>query len=229
MRKIATALLVFVSVFALWATEPETPPPVLNASASTGLEIHAFMGSMINVSITPLPSTGLEGIPFDLMGSDVWYRSGDIETNTGRLIATWSLRTNVGARTLSITAGPLIQVNKEDGTVPATPQKIFYRLVFTLFYYNQSKKANETKYLYVYSDGHATEFTSEISNYLASTNMPLVSSDQSVRILLVKPTDEQNPTQNKASYGPYSASDRKNGWDSGWYEADISIEITGGS
>lgn len=224
MRKILAVLLLLVSTLPLWSADP--PTPVLNAAASTAIDIHAFNGSLLNVSITPLPSTGLEGVPFDVMASDVWYRGGNLNSNTGRLIATWSLRTNVGDRNLTITANPLVQKTDKDGNAvsEANATKLFYRLSFGLNYFNQSKHINETKYLYVYSTSNAVQFTTELDNYLGSTNMPIVSSDQGVRIILVKPNNQLAPTD----FSAYLADDRLE-WNSGMYEAVIEISIVGGS
>lgn len=182
--------------FTAWA-EVE---PRLNVSATTALDVSTFMGDVANVSIIP------EGMPFDVMGSDVWWKTGNIDDYVGRKIATWSLRTNSVNKQLSITADPLSNGN----------ETINYRLSFGVYYYDSESKRYVEKKIHVYSNNIDNKLVSE----LALNNLPeMASSSQPVRILLV---GDKNGV-----ITPYTNADRI-GWEAGDYSANVTISITGG-
>ena len=200
MRKLMCILiLVFISL-AVWAADPT---PKLNVSATTALDISTFMGDVANVSIVP------EGMPFDVMGSDVWWKTGNIDDYVGRKIATWSLRTNSTNKRLSITAHPLAL--ETDGS-----KIINYRLTFGVYYYDQTEKKYVEKKIHIYSN----DITTPVVTDLDLNNLPIMaSSSQPVRILLVSDVG--------GDITPYTNADRI-GWSAGNYSANVEIAITGG-
>lgn len=200
MRKLMCILiLVFISL-AVWAADPT---PKLNVSATTALDISTFMGDVANVSIVP------EGMPFDVMGSDVWWKTGNIDDYVGRKIATWSLRTNSTNKRLSITAHPLAL--ETDGS-----KIINYRLTFGVYYYDQTEKKYVERKIHIYSN----DITSKVVTDLDLNNLPIMaSSSQPVRILLVSDVG--------GDITPYTNADRI-GWSAGNYSANVEIAITGG-
>ena len=200
MRKLMCILiLVFISL-AVWAADPT---PKLNVSATTALDISTFMGDVANVSIVP------EGMPFDVMGSDVWWKTGNIDDYVGRKIATWSLRTNSTNKRLSITAHPLAL--ETDGS-----KTINYRLTFGVYYYDQTEKKYVEKKIHIYSN----DITTPVVTDLDLNNLPIMaSSSQPVRILLVSDVG--------GDITPYTNADRI-GWSAGNYSANVEIAITGG-
>ena len=200
MRKLMCILiLVFISL-AVWAADPT---PKLNVSATTALDISTFMGDVANVSIVP------EGMPFDVMGSDVWWKTGNIDDYVGRKIATWSLRTNSTNKRLSITAHPLAL--QTDGT-----KQINYRLTFGVYFYDSTTDRYIEKKIHIYSN----DITTPVVTDLDLNNLPIMaSSSQPVRILLVSDHD--------GDITPYTNADRI-GWSAGNYSANVEIAITGG-
>ena len=198
MRKPVCILALIIISFTLWAAEPE---PRLNVSATTALDVSTFMGDVANVSIVP------EGMPFDVMGSDVWWKTGNIDDYVGRKIATWSLRTNSVNKKLSITADPLSNGN----------ETINYRLSFGVYYYDTESRRYVEKKIHVYSNNIDNKLVSE----LTLDNLPeMASSGQPVRILLVG--------DNNGEITPYTNADRI-GWEAGDYSANVTISITGGT
>ena len=162
------------------------------------------MGDVANVSIVP------EGMPFDVMGSDVWWKTGNIDDYVGRKIATWSLRTNSTNKQLSITAHPL--THEEDGT-----KTINYRLTFGVYYYDKDVDKYVERKIHVYSNAITP---SVVADGLVLNNLPVMaSSSQPVRILLV--------SDNGVAVTPYTNADRI-GWKEGNYSANVEIAITGG-
>ena len=202
MRKLMCILMmVFVSLAVLAADDT----PILNVSATTALDISTFMGDVANVSIVPE-----EGMPFDVMGSDVWWKTGNIDDYVGRKIATWSLRTNTTNKSLSITAHPL--THEEDGT-----KTINYRLTFGVYYYDKDVGKYVERKIHVYSNAITP---SVVADGLVLDNLPeMASSSQPVRILLV--------SDNCVAVTPYTNADRI-GWKEGNYSANVEITITGG-
>ena len=200
MRKLMCILiLVFISL-AVWAADPT---PKLNVSATTALDISTFMGDVANVSIVP------EGMPFDVMGSDVWWKTGNIDDYVGRKIATWSLRTNSTNKRLSITAHPLAL--QTDGT-----KQINYRLTFGVYFYDSTTDRYIEKKIHIYSN----DITSKVVTDLDLNSLPIMaSSSQPVRILLVSDVG--------GDITPYTNADRI-GWSAGNYSANVEIAITGG-
>ena len=200
MRKLMCILiLVFISL-AVWAADPT---PKLNVSATTALDISTFMGDVANVSIVP------EGMPFDVMGSDVWWKTGNIDDYVGRKIATWSLRTNSTNKRLSITAHPLAL--QTDGT-----KQINYRLTFGVYFYDSTTDRYIEKKIHIYSN----DITTPVVTDLDLNNLPIMaSSSQPVRILLVSDVG--------GDITPYTNADRI-GWSAGNYSANVEIAITGG-
>ena len=87
----------------------------IDPSATRGMTINAIFGVFHDISITPVEHDGLSGMPFDIMGSDVWYQTGNPKNGFGRLIATWSLAMNGTARRLTINATALKCVKDPDG------------------------------------------------------------------------------------------------------------------
>ena len=200
MRKLMCILiLVFISL-AVWAADPT---PKLNVSATTALDISTFMGDVANVSIVP------EGMPFDVMGSDVWWKTGNIDDYVGRKIATWSLRTNSTNKRLSITAHPLAL--ETDGS-----KIINYRLTFGVYFYDSNTDRYVEKKIHIYSN----DITTPVVTDLDLNNLPIMaSSSQPVRILLVSDVG--------GDITPYTNADRI-GWSAGNYSANVEIAITGG-
>lgn len=200
MRKLVCILIVVFVSLAVWAADPT---PKLNVSATTALDISTFMGDVANVSIVP------EGMPFDVMGSDVWWKTGNIDDYVGRKIATWSLRTNSTNKRLSITAHPLAL--QTDGT-----KQINYRLTFGVYFYDSTTDRYVEKKIHIYSN----DITTPVVTDLDLNNLPIMaSSSQPVRILLVSDHD--------GDITPYTNADRI-GWSAGNYSADVEIAITGG-
>lgn len=200
MRKLVCILTVVFISLAVWAAEAT---PRLNVSATTALDISTFMGDVANVSIVP------EGMPFDVMGPDVWWKTGNIDDYVGRRIATWSLRTNSTNKSLSITAHPL--------TLDSDGSKIInYRLTFGVYFYDSTADRYVERKIHIYSN----EITSPIVTDLDLNNLPIMaSSSQPVRILLVNDED--------GSIAPYTNAERI-GWSAGNYSANVEIAITGG-
>lgn len=199
MRKLVLILALIIISFTVWADEEE---PRLNVSATTALDVSTFMGDVANVSIIP------EGMPFDVMGSDVWWKTGNIDDYVGRKIATWSLRTNSTNKQLSITATPL--TNGEE--------IINYRLSFGVYFYDSESRRYVEDKIHVYSN----DIDDKMVSNLALTNLPeMASSSQPVRILLVSNTENGEIT-------PYTNADRI-GWEPGNYSANVTIAITGGT
>ena len=200
MRKLVCVLIMVFISLAVWAADPT---PKLNVSATTALDISTFMGDVANVSIVP------EGMPFDVMGSDVWWKTGNIDDYVGRKIATWSLRTNSTNKRLSITAHPLAL--QTDGT-----KQINYRLTFGVYFYDSTTDRYIEKKIHIYSN----DITSKVVTDLDLNNLPIMaSSSQPVRILLVSDVG--------GDITPYTNADRI-GWSAGNYSANVEIAITGG-
>ncbi len=198
MRKLVLILALIIISFTVWADEVE---PRLNVSATTALDVSTFMGDVANVSIIP------EGMPFDVMGSDVWWKTGNIDDYVGRKIATWSLRTNSTNKQLSITATPL--TNGEE--------IINYRLSFGVYFYDTESRRYVEDKIHVYSN----DIDNKMVSNLALTNLPeMASSSQPVRILLV--------SDKNGVITPYTNADRI-GWEAGDYSANVTIAITGGT
>ncbi len=198
MRKLVCILALIIISFAVWADEVE---PRLNVSATTALDVSTFMGDVANVSIVP------EGMPFDVMGTDVWWKTGNIDDYVGRKIATWSLRTNSANKKLSITANPLSNGN----------DTINYRLSFGVYFYDTESRRYVEDKIHVYSNNIDNKMVSN----LTLDNLPeMASSSQPVRILLVSDINGE--------ITPYTNADRI-GWDSGNYSANVTIAITGGT
>lgn len=214
----------------LFAADPVTK---LVDNASQGSTVNAVMGEFFNVSLDILPDNGGQGSPFDLMKSDVWPRTADPSGTTGRIIAKWSVMTNVGARSLSITATPLKLMEKgSNGAYSAVTNgaEINYRLAFELYGYKTAQGTMVTDYLYVYSGvasvTNAGTSTNEgkIDNWISANdgmiNMPYISSGRPVHILLMD-------NDGQGSGVLYTAQEREN-WPSGFYQATITINISGG-
>ena len=200
MRKLVCILMMVFISLAVWA---EDPTPKLNVSATTALDISTFMGDVANVSIVP------EGMPFDVMGSDVWWKTGNIDDYVGRKIATWSLRTNSTNKRLSITAHPLALEADASKTIN-------YRLTFGVYFYDSNTARYVEKKIHIYSN----DITTPVITDLDLNNLPIMaSSSQPVRILLVSDVD--------GDITPYTNADRI-GWSAGNYSADVVITITGG-
>ena len=204
MRRFSCILFLLILSFFVWAADPD---PVLNVSASTALEVSAFMGTNFNVSVVP------DGNDFDLMGSDVWWRSGRIEDYVGRKIATWSLKTNKAGGTISITATPLIPDSLAHAPEDVKASNaINYRLSFGL-------------YVSKYEEKNIVVFSKDVNNLTQEIdlgNLPvLASTDQSVRLFLVKINDDGTCEQ-------YTNADRMR-WMTGNYTANVTITITEGS
>lgn len=198
MRKLVIILSLIIISFTVWADEVE---PRLNVSATTALDVSTFMGDVANVSIVP------EGMPFDVMGSDVWWKTGNIDDYVGRKIATWSLRTNSANKKLSITANPLSNGN----------DTINYRLSFGVYFYDTESRRYVEDKIHVYSNNIDNKMVSN----LTLDNLPeMASSSQPVRILLV--------SDKNGEITPYTNADRI-GWEPGNYSANVTIAITGGT
>ena len=198
MRKLVIILSLIIISFTVWADEVE---PRLNVSATTALDVSTFMGDVANVSIIP------EGMPFDVMGTDVWWKTGNIDDYVGRKIATWSLRTNSANKKLSITASPLSNGN----------DTINYRLSFGVYFYDTESRRYVEDKIHVYSNNIDNKMVSN----LTLDNLPeMASSSQPVRILLV--------SDNNGEITPYTNADRI-GWEPGNYSANVTIAITGGT
>lgn len=198
MRKLVIILSLIIISFTVWANEVE---PRLNVSATTALDVSTFMGDVANVSIIP------EGMPFDVMGSDVWWKTGNIDDYVGRKIATWSLRTNSANKKLSITANPLSNGN----------DTINYRLSFGVYFYDTESRRYVEDKIHVYSNNIDNKMVSN----LTLDNLPeMASSSQPVRILLV--------SDKNGEITPYTNADRI-GWEPGDYSANVTIAITGGT
>ena len=198
MRKLVIILSLIIISFTVWADEVE---PRLNVSATTALDVSTFMGDVANVSIIP------EGMPFDVMGSDVWWKTGNIDDYVGRKIATWSLRTNSANKKLSITANPLSNGN----------DTINYRLSFGVYFYDTESRRYVEDKIHVYSNNIDNKMVSN----LTLDNLPeMASSSQPVRILLV--------SDKNGEITPYTNADRI-GWEPGNYSANVTIAITGGT
>ena len=226
MRRLIVFLLVLTALFSVSAGTPK-----LITSATRGLDIHAYMGGIMNVTVSPVANTGLDGIPFDLMGTDVWYQGETMDTlsdtglGLGRLIATWSLRTNTGSRTLTISAAPLYRVADETGAPVSDTNGINYRLSFALSYHKLLDNSTASTFIIVFSgtDRQIANGTAEAQGVLdnwvqgddGAINMPVISSNQPIRVLLVK---------NDGT--PYTLEERK-AWPAGTYVADVSIIISG--
>jgi hypothetical protein len=200
MRRLVCILAIVFVTLTLWAAEAT---PRLNVSATTALDISTFMGDVANVSVVP------EGMPFDVMGSDVWWKTGNIDDYVGRRIATWSLRTNSTNKQLSITAHPLALETD-------TTKKINYRLTFGVYFYDEDVDRYVEKKIHIYSN----DIASPVVTDLDLNNLPIMaSSSQPVRILLV--------SDNNGAITPYTNADRI-GWSAGNYSANVEISITGG-
>jgi len=200
MRKLVCVLAMVLITLTLWAADST---PRLNVSATTALDISTFMGDVANVSVVP------EGMPFDVMGSDVWWKTGNIDDYVGRRIATWSLRTNSTNKQLSITAHPLALDTDSS-------KKINYRLTFGVYFYDENTDRYVEKKIHIYSN----DIASPVVTDLDLNNLPIMaSSSQPVRILLV--------SDNNGAITPYTNADRI-GWSAGNYSANVEISITGG-
>jgi len=226
MRRLTVFLFLLSVLFSAGASNAQ-----LNTSATRGLDVHAFMGDIMNVSVSPVANSGLEGIPFDLMGPDVWYRGETMDTlsatgiGLGRLIATWSLRMNTGTRTLTISAAPLYRRTDETGAPVSDMEGIDYRLAFALSYHRLLDNSTASAFIIVFSgtdrEIHNGTVDSQgiLDNWVQGDdgpiNMPLISSNQPVRVLLVK-----------SDGTPYTSEERE-AWAAGTYAADVSIIISG--
>lgn len=200
MRKLVCVLAMVLITLTLWAADST---PRLNVSATTALDISTYMGDVANVSVVP------EGMPFDVMGSDVWWKTGNIDDYVGRRIATWSVRTNSTNKQLSITAHPLALETD-------TTKKINYRLTFGIYFYDENVDRYVEKKIHIYSN----DIASPVVTDLDLNNLPIMaSSSQPVRILLV--------SDNNGAITPYTNADRI-GWSAGNYSANVEIAITGG-
>lgn len=219
MKKILLCMILMASMFLCFAVG-------INTSASRGVTVNAMMGEFLNVSLDIITNNGAQGSPFDLMGSDVWPRVSNPAANVGRMIATWSVMTNTGNRTLTISATPLrlMVKNNSSGTyVPATEERIIeYRLAFELYGYSHLTGDMVTDSLIVYSGEVSTTTQGEessigkLDNWHEGINMPYVSTDRPVYILLMKGEGEL-----------YTAQERED-WSQGFYQATVTINITGG-
>ena len=226
MRKLALFLLLLSVLFSAGATNAQ-----LNTAATRGLDVHAFMGDIMNISVSPVINSGLEGIPFDLMGPDVWYRGETMDTlsetgiGLGRLIATWSLRMNTGTRTLTISAAPLYRRTDENGNPVSDMNGISYRLAFALSYHRLLDNSTSSSFIVVFSGTDREIHNGSVDNQGildnwvqgddGPINMPVISSNQPVRVLLVK-----------SDGTPYTLEERE-AWAAGNYSADVSIIISG--
>lgn len=225
MRRPAVFLLMLIVMFSAGASAQ------LNTAATRGLDVHAYMGDIMNVTVTPVANSGLEGIPFDLMGPDVWYRGETMDTlsetgiGLGRLIATWSLRMNTGTRTLTISASPLYRRADETGAPVSDMNGIDYRLAFAVSYHRLLDNSTSSTFIVVFSGSDREIQNGTINsqgvldNWVQGEdgpiNMPVISSNQPVRVLLVK--DDGTP---------YTLEERE-AWAAGTYVADVSIIISG--
>lgn len=222
MKRLILVILLSFAAFTIWAVDP-----VLNMSGSSGIDLHAYMGANINVFINLLPYNGQDGVPFDIMGEDVLGKVGDESLNSGRLFATWSLRTNTQTRVLRISATPLTHVPDEQSSAET---EINYRLVFSLDTKNNTK-------LFVYSTGDDEPFAfmADMNDYETdqgeTINMPVASSNQGVRIVLCKfshaavGANFQEFTKDDVfTIIPYTDEER-NAWPIGEYSATITLTI----
>ena len=218
-------LLTVITIFIL--ALPAFAAVRVDESAGRGFSVYAQMGEYLNVSLDMIPNNGYEGTPFDLMGNDVFARESNPPAGYGRKIATWSLMTNAGNRTLTISAAPLTQVSTASGEpLGENPQQINYRLAFALSGYSQAQKTMVRSDILVYSGNTFTVSQGSygadniIDNWVISANgevnMPYISQDQDVRVVLMK-----------AENTPYTQEERDL-WPSGMYRATITITITGG-
>ena len=203
----------------------------VDVAAGKGFSIYAQMGEYMNVSFEMLQNNGYEGSPFDLMGNDVWPRTSDPAAGYGRRIATWSVMTNAGNRNLTITAMPLVQTSNAAGQPVTDGPSINYRLSFALNSFNRASAQMVAGNINVYSGtpvvisqgSYSTEggiSANILDNWIngeeGPVNMPYISQDQPVRVILMK-----------SEGTPYTAEERSL-WSSGMYQATITITITGG-
>ncbi len=211
MKRLLSCLITCLIAFSISAASGD---PILNTSATSGIDIHAYMGIMCNVSIDILPNTGYEGAPFDIMGSDVWGKTSDAGMNTGRLVAKWSYRTNEQNRVLSIGATPL----KNGETT------INYRLVFSmegtsdkLFVFSRIPDSPTEAMIDEYS------FDFDINNYSTdqgyTINNPVASTNQNVRIILC----DFNGSYDIVEY----TDNQRNAWSEGNYTSTIYVRVKG--
>ena len=199
----------------------------VDEAAGKGFSLYAQMGEYMNVSFELIQNNGYEGTPFDLMGNDVWPRTSDPAAGYGRKVATWSVMTNAGNRNLTITATPLVQTSNVAGQAVVNGPSINYRLSFALNSFNRASGQMVGGNINVYSGSSVviSQGSSDISanildNWIngeeGPVNMPYISQDQPVRVVLMK-----------SEGTPYTAEERSL-WAPGMYQATITITITGG-
>ena len=211
-------LLLFFSLPCIFAGKV-----VLDTSASNGISINGMLGEFHDIIISPISNDGLNGMPFDIMGTDVWYNSGSVD-GVGRLIAIWSIVMNGTTRSMTVKADPFKRVKDENGKAVAynSNDDICYRISFTLRYYSYNNEEPEVnfKYLGVYGNGIPSEFggdfwDNKVTVENSVVNKPFVSQNQPVRVILLK------------NGGIAYSSDERENWKSGIYEAIVTLEITG--
>ena len=219
----------FCVLLVLMAILPAYAGTHLEENATTPFTVNAVMGEFMNVSLDIISNNGFEGTPFDLTATDVWPRTTDPAVGFGRRVATWSLMTNAGTRSLTISATPLILIQNAAGqAIPpsANQEEINYRLAFPLLGYSQSAGNYVSNNIFVFSGTTVTITDGTygnpgiLDNWVITdagpVNMPFISENQNVRVVLMK-----------AEGVLYSAEERSL-WSAGLYQATITIMITGG-
>lgn len=223
MKRCFCVFLVLIAILPVFAATH------LDEGSTTHFTFNAVMNEFMNVSIDIIPNNGYEGSPFDLMGGDVWPRNENPAAGYGRRIATWSVMTNTGDRNLTISATPLVRIQNASGqAIPssANPEVINYRLAFALLGYSQASGGYVSDVIYVFS-GNAVSITHGeyanqriLDNWVNTedgpVNMPYISEDQNVRVVLMKPD------------GTLYTAEERSLWSAGLYQATITITITGG-
>ena len=190
----------------------------IDPSATRGMTINAIFGVFHDISITPVEHDGLSGMPFDIMGSDVWYQTGNPKNGFGRLIATWSLAMNGTSRRLTINATSLKCVKDADGNSVSNGTEICYWIGFALNYHRRSDDTIQDFYIGVYGNGTPVDFGNgdgKFDNIVESDNLPFVSQNQAVRIFLMKDSGVGYTQQERQA------------WMSGIYEATVTLTISG--
>lgn len=215
MRKTVLILMIIVAVMPLSAGIR------WDSSATGSIVFDAYVGEFLNVTLDIISNNGFEGSPFDLTSKDVWPRNPDPPAGYGRRIAVWDLMTNADYRKLTISATPL--VNTTDSSC-----QVNYRLAMMLNGYSNALRTNVQDVIYVYSGYEPTVIEQgsvgapeKIDNWVLpaegqASNMPYISTEQDVRILLMKPD------------GSLYTAEERDLWADGLYQATITITITGG-
>ncbi len=131
--KTRVCIVIFIISIVLSLEVPAVDPPLLIDNRTKSFDIQGAFGDVVEIIVDPIPSQTqayLMGMPFNIEDNQVQYGA----TESGRLIANWSLISNLPNVSLTIDGEPLAYKNNPS---LSTPLDYELRLFYRIGYYNE--------------------------------------------------------------------------------------------